>query len=82
MGYDKITCDVMTMLIVRRHHRSSGPKTFTGTVLFFSSAVLFLIVFKSDIINRAIGNKTLASVLKIFLTVAAVFMFIGAVKAG
>lgn len=82
MGYNKITYDAMTMLMIRRHHSSSGPKTFTGTVLFFSSAVLFLIVFKSDIINRAVGNKTLASVLKIFLTVTAVFMFMGAVKAG
>lgn len=81
MVYNKITGDAMIMLM-RVHRRSSGPKTFTGTILFFLAAIFFLIAFKSDIINKAISNKTLASVLRIFIAVAGVFMFIGSVKAG
>lgn len=85
MGYNKITGDAITMLMRvhrRRRHYSSAPHTPAGTVLFFISAVLILIAFKSDIINRAVSNKTLASVLRIFVAVAGVLMFIGSAKAG
>lgn len=86
MGYNKITGDAITMLMRvhrrRRHHNSSAPHTPAGTVLFFISAVLILIAFKSDIINRAVSNKTLASVLRIFVAVAGVLMLIGSAKAG
>ncbi|HEZ7985420.1 MAG TPA: hypothetical protein RWO09_00620 [Ruminococcus sp.] len=79
MIYNNVGYDTMTILM-RIHHRHATPKTAGGTILFFLSALCIILAFKSDIIDKAVSNKALASALKISLVIASILLLIGSIK--